>query len=151
MFFWAQVPRCCWTPDLDPRGTSSDRDRGQQRDLNLLMEPVWSPDMQCAVQHTHWGLGWNLALIHTEDPSGRIPSSVVPSSVEFPSSSRGMHKRIKLSKSQMMKMPHLICLFSEGRARSNKCVYLTFFQNEKWWQSVKAGTCPPKIKGPFFH
>lgn len=31
---------------------------------------MWSPT------HTHWSLGLNLALIHTEHPSGRIPSSV---------------------------------------------------------------------------
>lgn len=43
----------------------------------MLMEPVWSPEMQCAVQHTHTGaLASDLALIHAEYPSGRIPCSV---------------------------------------------------------------------------
>lgn len=50
----------------------------------MLMEPVWSPDMQCTVQHTHSSPGWDLALIHSEYPSGRIPSSVVPSSLLLP-------------------------------------------------------------------
>lgn len=50
----------------------------------MLMEPVWSPDMQCTVQHTHSSPGWDLALIHNEYPSGRIPSSVVPSSPRLP-------------------------------------------------------------------
>lgn len=48
------------------------------------MEPVWSPDMQYTVQHTHSSPGWDLALIHSEYPSGRIPSSVVPSSPRLP-------------------------------------------------------------------
>lgn len=145
MFVSAQVPRWYWTYDPDPGGTCSDKDRGQQRDLDMLMEPVWSPDMQCAVQHTHSGLGWNLALIHTEYPSGRIPSSVVPSSLQFPSRrestpDRRKHNGIKLSKCPNPKWwrCHIICLFWKGSACSNRCVYLTF---SEWKMTAKQATC----------
>lgn len=140
MFLQAQVPCWYWTYDPNPRGTRSDKDRGQQRDLDMLMEPVWSPDMQCAVQHTHSDLGWNLALIHTEYPSGRIPSSAVPSSAvpihKRKHTGRGTHRRIKLSKppSPEWWRCHIICLFSKGSACSNKSVYLTF---SKWKMMAK--------------